>query len=147
MIEHVWSVLCLRSVIDKESNNITLYEVVEQIRGGGALKDGVALIQLELVTLWSRSDSTQPTQGRARVQLIAPDGKEHPEVQVYNVDLTSSPRVRQRLRMGGIPIRGTGNYIYQVEVEKDSDWDVVARIPLDVKWEEIEQPVPGQIEQ
>ena len=31
MIEHAWSVLCTRSVTDRESNNISLFEVIEQI--------------------------------------------------------------------------------------------------------------------
>jgi hypothetical protein len=61
MIQHVWSVLCARAVIDSESNTISLFDVVEQIVaigpgiaaiGPGA--EGVAPVSLELVTLWSR---------------------------------------------------------------------------------------------
>ena len=31
MIEHIWSVLCSRSVIDSETNNVSIQDVIEHI--------------------------------------------------------------------------------------------------------------------
>jgi hypothetical protein len=60
MIDHVWTILCSRAVIDRDTNNMSLLEVIEQLTLGDASPpvegEGLAPIQLELVTLWTRRE-------------------------------------------------------------------------------------------
>ena len=143
MIEHIWSVLCSRSVIDRDSNNISLVEVIEQLQVTGS-SAGVLPISLELVTLWSRSHPERAAKGLARLAVIAPDGSKS-EPAEYQVNLTSHQRLRGRARIQGLPIRGAGRYQFDVhiKVEGDEDWRKVASIPLDLSIEPLAESPTG----
>jgi len=137
MIQHVWSVLCARAVIDSESNNISLFDVVEQIvaigPGIAAIApgaEGVAPVSLELVTLWSRDSLDEATRGRARLRIVGPDGMQIGNPFEYEVDLTNFVRIRNRFRMAAFPIRGPGKYSVVIETEQDGSWRQVAQVPV-----------------
>lgn len=133
MIDHVWSVVCSRSATDRETNNVSLFEVIEQLNVLGPLPDGanVALpISYELVSLWSRADPAEPEESTARLTLIAPNDTEI-HVQEFAINLTGNVRMRTQLRSLGFPVRGAGRYTFKVEIRRlDDHWDTVARIPV-----------------
>ena len=137
MIDHVWSVLCNSATIDRESNNVTLFQVVEQLNvsgpSGADVSTGVAIFDAELVTLWSRTNLDHPARSRARIQFVAPDGALLGKPILYDVDLTGYGRLRNRTRISGFPVRGPGKYEFRVELEKDSGWETVAKIPVEVR--------------
>ena len=133
MIEHVWSVLCSHSVIDRESNNISLFEVIEKISGIAPVNaEGVVPIQLELVSLWSRENLEEPESGEARIIFLAPDGTEIGSPIPYAVDMSEYARTRHRSRINGIPIRGSGKYTFQTEIRKNDDSEPVSRVSLEI---------------
>ena len=78
MIDHVWTILCSRAVIDRDTNNMSLLEVIEQLTLGDASPpvegEGLAPIQLELVTLWTRRRDDESESGRARIRFYRPSG-------------------------------------------------------------------------
>src|SRR3990170_8918177 len=137
MIDHIWTVLCTKSAIDRTSNNISLFEVLEQITATGAAVDaeGVAMLPVtcELVTLWSRSRDNQPCRGRARLILLSPTDAVINETE-YDVDLTVYERTRHRTGINGIPVREWGRYHLRVLVrdEGEADWRTVASVPLHI---------------
>lgn len=137
MIEHVWSVLCTRSLIDRETNNISLIDVVEQMTINappppeGA--EGLAPLQFELVSLWSRRHDDKPVQGRARIRFFRPSGPVGAVTEI-SVDLMTFRRTRARSRISGLPIREAGRHSFEVDVwdEEHKEWRGVARIPIEV---------------
>ncbi|MDO8433371.1 MAG: hypothetical protein Q7S58_13285 [Candidatus Binatus sp.] len=138
MIRHVWSVLCARSIIDNESNNISLLEVLEQLAvtappGQAALSqtDKISVpLNSELVTLWTRSGDV-PEQSRARIRIVNAGGDEL-HVSEIAVDLTKHARLRSRARLNGLAIRGPGVHEFRVSLEEQGRWEEVARIPLQI---------------
>jgi hypothetical protein len=134
VIEHVWSVLCARSSVDRATNAISLFDVLEQIqmytwRSGDALPG-----PFELVSLWSRGSENLPDRRQARMSFRGPSGRlltqEHQEI-----DLREFRRMRARYRLAALPIHdGPGVYYFTVELEDVSRerWDEVAKIPLDI---------------
>ncbi len=140
MIQHVWSVLCTKSVVDKETNNISLIEVLEQVSVVGPpvpeRERGVIPINCELVTLWSRSRDNQPARGRARVTLRGPSG-EVVVNQESEVDLSVYPRTRVRWMWTVIPFREPGCQTIGVElrVEGEAEWRDVSKVPLHIMLE------------
>ena len=137
MVDHVWTVLCSRSLVDVESQNISLLEVVDEIALAPEVfaegKDVSLPIRLEPVTCWRRTQMDQPGKGRCRMSLINPDGKRLEE-QSYTVDLSESPRRRTRIRMPGLTISKPGPYLFRVETQMMpvGQWMEVAKIPLDI---------------
>jgi hypothetical protein len=132
MIDHVWTVLCTQSITDRESNNLTLLNVIEQINVLGPVP-GPIPIQLELVTLWVRSEPDRPTRGRGRVRVVAPGGTQLAENE-YEIDLTQFERIRNQGRIQGVPFSGPGRYLFVVSLqqEDEQDWQDVARVPLQI---------------
>lgn len=140
MIRHIWTVICSKSVIDQDTNSISLLEVLEQLNISGPKlpkkKDKVVTIPLnfEVVTLWSRVSDDQPCRGNARIILFAPSGKKIKEFK-HNVDLTTYKRFRNRVKIIGFPFPESGIYNFQIQIkeEKDSNWKEVANIPLQLE--------------
>ena len=134
MIDHVWSVLCTRSVTDRDSNTICLLDVVEQINVVAPVSlPGALAIKLELVSLWTRTDPELPSRGRERIRLLAPDGSQTAQAEL-ELDLTKFQRLRTQAQITGLPLSGSGRYWFAVDLqrENESTWQEVARIPVHV---------------
>ena len=136
MIRHVWSVLCSKFILDKESNNLSLINVLEQIN----IKKGVELpvvipIEFHLVTLWMRESMNDPAKGQARILLKTPSD-ETLEALKYEIDLETSERRRINLTMHGLPVSEVGYYYFQVKYRLPSStrWKTVAQIPLKITY-------------
>lgn len=153
MAHHVWSVLCYKAPIDKDTNEVSLLNVVESltIRTTEAelqdrverLKEGEQALlpppgNLELVSWWVRSDFDIPEEGvRARVVLRLPDGREQ-VTEERTMDLRQSSGYRLKFRVPGIPFGGVGAYWFEIQQQENGKkeggraWDTVASIPLKV---------------
>ena len=137
MPRHIWSVLCRSVSTDKDSNNVSLLEVTEQLGGSvmGEVKPDAIPFQLSFVTLWSRSDPDQGEKAAARLRLLGPNGGDAaPSIQ-QEVDLTHFRRLRTKVLLASLPYRGPGQYEFSVELEEDTTWVEVARIPLEINVE------------
>src|SRR5688572_16338973 len=108
MIQHIWSVLCQNALVDRNTNTISLIEVVEDLTLYGqappAGGQGIIPIQCSLVSTWERLPSDQPTRGTVRFRKLRPNGEFEGD-QEYAVDLTATPRSRTIARIGGITFR------------------------------------------
>ncbi len=138
MIQHVFSVLCMRTVIDRESNNLSLFEVIERVTAPAGSDEGMLNLTLDFVTVWSRSDLNVACSGRARIRIQAPNGTALGDHVIYEVDLQEFSRTRNVVRLGSVPFRGAGYHFFVFEREGAEDqWQEVARIPLELA---LEQP-------
>jgi hypothetical protein len=135
-MHHVWSVLCSHSLIDQETNNISLFGVLEQISATGPPVTGerqAVPINCELVTLWSRSIPDQSETGRFRLRC------ETPNTLLFesegDIDLTNHRRRRLRAKIDLLPVPETATYYFRMCLwnAADNDWCEVAAIPLDVE--------------
>jgi hypothetical protein len=133
MIEHVWSILCSRSVIDAETNNVSIQDVVEQITiNAEPTKNGFLPIPLELITLWGRKKIDEPSNGVERVTFITPSGIST-IVSEAEINLTNVERFRHRVRFRGLPVSESGKHYFNVEIKNENaDWQQVSSIPLKI---------------
>ncbi len=167
MIDHVWSVLCTKSVIDKDSNLLTLMDIVDQVtvdvsggvveltpegpvvRSVSELPNETALIpvNVELVSLWIRHDPDQAESGLARFMWVPPNEPAHIVGGPFAVDLSGDfNRMRTRVRISGVPAREGGKHVIAVEFQQQGseNWEPVAKVPLDIvfKTPESDDPPP-----
>src|SRR5262245_52540306 len=84
MAKMVWAVLCTKASIDMNSNNVSLFEVLEQVQRSPSLplpaeaaKDRtiVVPIQADFAVSTMRSDFAVPEEGQGRFHLVSPDGQ------------------------------------------------------------------------
>ncbi|MFC2058341.1 hypothetical protein ACFLTS_01690 [Chloroflexota bacterium] len=147
MIEHIWTVLCSRVITDKESNNVSLLDVMEEITlivqgagsGGEVLleKDRAILpFTLVLASLWSRKKTDKPVAGTAKDIVITPSGKILTENE-FKVDLSNHIRMRTKRNLHNLPVavNEPGRYIFRTELlnEKNKTWKKVSSIPFIIK--------------
>jgi hypothetical protein len=144
MIRHVWSVLCSSSVIDVQSNNISLYNTLEQITIKDNPKpDGVLPFNFHIVSSWIRSDSNIPATGLERISFLDPLGKKTGSIELP-INLSEHERARNRFEFSGLPASKPGRHIFLVEYRlenNESNWHSIAEIPLTI----IFQPKESEI--
>ena len=151
MIEHVWTVVCSRAVIDRHTNNVSLEGVIEQLNV--TIKEEmpepteILPISLEIMTLWARSDFDAPIKGRERVAVVSPSGVVNGPFET-NIDLSSAKRLRTRGKFDGL-LAEPGRHTFRVEFQNEGEieWRQVAAVPIEVIFvspEEAEQTETAQ---
>jgi hypothetical protein len=124
-------------VIDIESQNISLFDVTEQLTLASDFFTGHTQrnlpIDLEVVSLWTRVRPEQPLRGKARLRFLSP-GESMIHQQEFELDLTQAPRTRSRLRINALPLQGPGQYNFALDVFNGT-WLECARVPLEIKTE------------
>ena len=137
MIQHVWSVACTRAVVDSESNNISLIEVLEEVNlSGPALPAGqkvLAPANVDFVTLWTREEPNTPEAGRSRVVMSDPDGQEIAE-SVFEIDLSEKLRMRAIMKCPGLPVVSGRVRIEVFRETADHSWERMATVPIMVSF-------------
>jgi len=142
MIDHVWTVVCSQAVIDRDTNNVSLHNVAEQITiQDRPDPDASALIPLEVVTLWARSDLSIPSRGQGRFTFVSPSGKTKVGPTLFDIDLSEYRRYRTRTRLRVLPVGEPGRYIFRVDYKDENGqrWRKVAAVPLEVTFESPEE--------
>jgi hypothetical protein len=138
MPRHIWSVLCLKGVLDQYTNTVSLLEAIEgmKITPETPLPDRRINIRtpMHLVSLWCRGDRDTPESFEARSVIVLPSGLEVPGVPMH-AGLQESRRIRTFMRMQSMPFEGGGQYGFAVEYRSapTEPWTRVATIPVDVE--------------
>ena len=148
MANHVWSVLCTKASTDSESNNISLFDVVESISFGpsNVPPEGESIafaIELQLVSLWTRSDPEREEAVSVRSLFVHPDETEMGRLE-QEVNLANTLRGRTIAKLTSLIMRGPGIYVFRVQ-RRDTgagDWDTVAEIPLEIRFLEQSAAIP-----
>jgi hypothetical protein len=148
--KHIWSVLCSQGVLDKYTNNVSLFNVLEEmtIKPTGPLPEGDKAFptSLSLVTLWVRSDPATPEIAQAQMKFVAPDGTVITQA-TTEIDLTIHQRHRYFSRLEVMPFRGTGIYEFVIEQRIEEQWREEARVPLELKLSEVQKPAQPPVAQ
>lgn len=132
MIDHVWTVLCSRAVIDKKRNNISLESVIEKVTVRGHPQPNATLpIDFDIATLSTRRLPNKPCQGHLRVECILPSGEKFGEL-TSSVRLETNLNHRAIMHLSGLPFVEAGRYLFVVFLQQPNseEWEQVTAIPL-----------------
>ncbi len=139
-MRHIWSLLCSRCVTDKVSNNVSLFEVLEEIHlppGVAGKKEGgieiIAPMPADWVTLWARSKKEKPETVLVKDTILSPSGEILGERE-YSVNLQENGRNRTMRRIPLPPSDKPGVYRFRTQVKdgEQKSWRRVSEIPLEV---------------
>src|SRR5262245_37037561 len=138
MIQHLWSILCRRCIIDSRTQNVSLIDVVEGIEAKGPEPAGgkETLVQVgsDFVTLWRRETIDRPVSGVGRVRFLRPDGSQAGETVEYTIDLTTRQRFRITTVVPILPVRSPGHW-FVIELQNGENWVEVGRVPIEVAFQ------------
>ena len=144
MIKHIWSVLCQRSVVDSQSNNISIFDVFEALqvdinptphaRDQKNPEYNIPL-QYQVVSLISKEkEDTKDTKCSIRVTLVNSEGEKKILVNQELTFLAHKKRMRSINQIQGLPVNKSGVYHFIVELKEDhGQYKEVADLPLEVK--------------
>ncbi len=139
----LWAFLCRSSSIDAETNNISLFNILEDIQvpsnpptQADDSSRPLAMGSFELIVATTRDNSQAGELIRTRVRLHFPDESPPETLAELDIDLVSAERSRFRLGMPGLPIGGLGTYRFAIEVPSDENgsWREIGNAPLDLSY-------------
>jgi hypothetical protein len=136
-VTHLWSILCAGSSLDKESNNLTLYNVIEQltISRPKTVAENTPIqlpLYMELITTWKKIFPEDFVESEIKIDIVAPNGKILSEIN-YNFEIPKDKqRHRQITKMSGFAVTDAGEYLFRIharETKKDN-FVSVGEVPL-----------------
>lgn len=141
-MKHIWSILCQKSSVDKESNLISLFDCVEEISlvidQTKAPKDDKLIVPIEfqLVSFWvfEKINKTKDNVLEMKIELLDPDKKLLGRFENKFKVKKGSTRFRSRISIKGLRITKNGRYTFKVrgKGEGEKGHKVVAELPLDL---------------
>ena len=139
MIKVVWTVLCSQSVIDQTTNNISLFQVLEEVQLDIKKKTDKEkqLIQIpfafQWVTLWENMRDKKSTSSVKDI-VVSPTGKTVFESKEYEINLLARKRHRFIRTFAGLPLEESGRYEFrtQLRAKEENVWTDAASVPLQV---------------
>ena len=141
MINHVWTVLCADSSIDSETNNVSLFHILEQLvvfcSEDPSPEEMVIPVPFEVFSLWVRKDPEKPVHGKGRVFYCFPNDSCSKPAE-FDIDLDKTVLLRTRVRSQGIKVRKPGMYTFYIELqnEGETEWTRVATLPLLIEFKD-----------
>lgn len=98
-------------------------------------------VELSIVSMWFRSEAEEPETATLRYEVLCPDG-ESLLLSESPIDLESQATHRVILNMPVVPIRGVGFYywITKLRQPRGKAWREVARVPVELRIQEPEEP-------
>lgn len=141
----IWVIICSKSSIDVDTNNISLIDVLEEISVSseiiqntikGKKKTGVIIpLAFELVSLWEKN-TDDPIDAEIRMDLVDPKGgiiktDVHPLTMKTKIN-----RLRHRMFNQGLPIQKPGKYVFKIQMRmnKKGTFKTAGETSLEVKF-------------
>lgn len=134
MIEHIWSVLGTKTLVDSETNNISIIEIIEELTVENFTKPGVIQIDYEIVTFWFRENAKKEETIEYKINLVTPSGKDKGGPEVKYIFGPGIQRNRSRVILKSFPLEELGLYKFHILQKKSGGkFSDVAFIPITVK--------------
>lgn len=130
-VKHEWSLLCSNAIVDRDSNNLSLLNVIEQVSLDVNLKEGqewdekagdMFPLNMVIVTRLRKIISEEESAvGAMKIDFISPDNK---MVSSFEQDFELGKgidNIRMRFGIGGLKLGKSGIYNFVISLKDGSD--------------------------
>jgi hypothetical protein len=137
-IEYKWSMLAKGSSVDQESNLLSVFEILEELKVDiKVIKETEFLvlpIQFQLISLWEKKvKDSEVKRAEILVECYDPNGKLMNSLNHDLVIPADKKRMRLKIHINGLKLTASGNYIFKLsKQEEDGKMEKIAEIPLEV---------------
>jgi len=141
-MKHVWSILCQNSIIDSDTNSLSLYNCLAQLvididkNTVTSNETGFNIpVQYDLVSFWIDEEIAKERGFFVEIDLVDPSNKKLGTTTNNYTLIKGTRRLRSRIKTQGISITTEGRYWFKVKMKekKNEKFKQVAELPLDVK--------------
>lgn len=139
MANHIWTIVCRRSIVEKDTNILSIIDVAEQLSIDVHVSpevqdaDVIGSAAFHLISFWERTDPKRPEpETQIETRVISPSGKLLGKMEA---DFSmNDPHTRSRVTVSvpGMPVRESGRYEIRVFLKKGKRWQRVATVPLTI---------------
>ena len=144
-MKHIWSILCIRSIIDQRTNLISLLDSLEEIVVGVKKEDKkkkkitIKGLTYEVVSYVTRDNPEKAEEGELSINIYNPQKKTGKGYIQKFIMKRGIKRIRLQISVNGINLTTEGKYVFKVGLKgvKDKSFKKVSEIPLDVLFREI----------
>ena len=141
-MEHVWSVICLNYIVDRESGNLSLIDIPDRLSFSGEVPEKRPFeltlpAPFFLVSTWRRSGKSEEATESALVRVYGPNDEVIGDFDVI-VPFTDSQTHRTYGKTETVLYQQDGLHRFEVCIRKEGDWTPVASIPLEITHKEPE---------
>ncbi|HOI60202.1 MAG TPA: hypothetical protein PKU93_02640 [Candidatus Pacearchaeota archaeon] len=130
-MKHLWSIICNRLIIDEQTNNATLVDVLEEIKIREEFlqsKEEVAFF-FNFVSLWFvESDDEYDKETNVIIEFYSPNKNKLNEFNFSFALPKRKKRIRTNIKFDKFILEGSGTY--RIKVKQDNT--EVAEIPLEI---------------
>lgn len=151
-IKPLWSILCQDLSIDQNTNNVSLFNIVEEVKFELKMdevdklknnptfdltKPMILPFKSNLIILWRNSVTNQTAKFPVKILLKDPKGKTIQEINNNYEFKDGKERLRSVIALNGIPLTEPGEYTYSIMTKRDDieDFKEVGSIPVKINIE------------
>ncbi len=147
-IKHAWSVICQSSIVDKDSNNISLQNVIEQVQVNVSTEGAKAFrsknpnfgnklpinFPVQIVSLWRNLDTSIVPEAVIGVEFFDNQGELMQKAEFPFAFEEGKVRIRTIVNIPGVNIVGGGMYLFKIKIKESEQgsFSDVAEIPFEV---------------
>ena len=137
----IWAMLCENFAQDKNTNMVSVFNIIDEIRVFGAPPVSepwetaqMVSYQFKLLALFARSFVDVQEHGRTRVRVADPDGIIVEISEGVEVNLLDFDTYRVWFNYPGLPVSSAGTYRFLLDCKADDgDWEEQFEVPIQVK--------------
>lgn len=139
-MKNIWTIICEKSLIDTDSNLISLINSLETINVNLKVKKeddkknsihSVAM-NYEIVSYWFRDKELVSKDYNIKMDLISPDGKTlNTFNQIMNFPEKIS-RLRSRMQVSGLTVNKSGTYYIVTSYLEDNNYIEISKNPFEI---------------
>ena len=145
-IQCVWGLICSMSVTDKDTNNVSLFNIVEQFNlpedaFSTQKKENKTLVfptQYEIILFFRRTLNIDifddQILGDLKIKTVDPNGNTVQETTSSVTFPKAMKKLRFRVVMAGLSFTNPGNYIHQIEMKLSTrnNFSKLLEIPFEI---------------
>ena len=145
LVRCVWGLICGMASIDKDNNNISLFNVIDQINLPKKIfladnKDRKILFNHEVVVLLRRVLDIEVDSSEfnidIKLKLVSPSSSILQEILTPLIFQKNKKNMHFRFNINGLMVTESGDYCYIMEVQRSEgkdNFDKVFEIPFNIK--------------
>ena len=137
-MKHIWSVLCEKSSIDFESNVLSLFNCIEELKlivdkTKAPINNKLIIpTNFQIVSYWTMENCLRENLIEIKGEFVDPKGIILNEYKNSFKIKKGVKRFRNRTKMQGMSITESGRYYYKIWQKIKDKFELVSELPLDI---------------
>jgi hypothetical protein len=145
-IKHIWNVIAQSSLVEQETNNISILKVLEQLNVNLSVKDqewlknnpGKAVLvpfPFQIISLWQSINPKKDPMADVEIEFFDPIGLSLQNIKFKLQFEAKKTRMRSITTSPIVSVIDTGVYLFKIRIkeEEEDSFLEVAEIPIEVR--------------